>query len=292
MLVAAPAASAVELALEVDNPRAPRVELLEPADGAVVPAGRPVRVRATSADAELLWVALDGSVTWVVDQAAMEAVWRPDPGRHVLVVGAEMTGMPGALDDATITVQAAVPDGPADPDRGGALPGPGAGPAAPPPAPAPAPATAPGAGPPGAGAPGATGPGTVTPASPSATTVPAAGRDRVTAPRRRAGGVPAVGRPGRAGGPTPGATGRRVPPDAGAPAQPALLSGGPRIVEAGPDDGWNPLHGGRRGLIAAGLPVLLLAALVAYALVQRYVDGGRKLAWRGRHEPDDVIVEF
>jgi hypothetical protein len=40
------------------------------------------------------------------------------------------------------------------------------------------------------------------------------------------------------------------------------------------------------------LPLLLMIAAGAYLLLQRYVDGGQKLAWRGRGRPDDSVVEF
>ncbi len=39
-------------------------------------------------------------------------------------------------------------------------------------------------------------------------------------------------------------------------------------------------------------PLLLILAALAYALLQRFVDGGRKLAWRGRGTPDDTMIEF
>jgi hypothetical protein len=29
-----------------------------------------------------------------------------------------------------------------------------------------------------------------------------------------------------------------------------------------------------------------------YLLLQRFIDGGQKMAWRGRGRPDDTIVEF
>jgi len=42
----------------------------------------------------------------------------------------------------------------------------------------------------------------------------------------------------------------------------------------------------------AAFPLLLLIAAGAYALLQRFIDGGQKLAWRARGRPDDVMVEF
>jgi len=40
------------------------------------------------------------------------------------------------------------------------------------------------------------------------------------------------------------------------------------------------------------LPLLLMIAGGAYLLLQRLIDGGQKLAWRGRGRPDDAVVEF
>jgi hypothetical protein len=42
----------------------------------------------------------------------------------------------------------------------------------------------------------------------------------------------------------------------------------------------------------AALPVLLILLGAGYLLLQRFIDGGQKLAWRGRGRPDDTIVEF
>jgi hypothetical protein len=42
----------------------------------------------------------------------------------------------------------------------------------------------------------------------------------------------------------------------------------------------------------AALPVLLILMGAGYLLLQRFIDGGQKLAWRGRGRPDDTIIEF
>ena len=39
-------------------------------------------------------------------------------------------------------------------------------------------------------------------------------------------------------------------------------------------------------------PLLLIIFAVAYALLQRFIDGGPKLAWRGRGPSDDSVIEF
>ncbi|WP_217921048.1 hypothetical protein [Miltoncostaea oceani] len=39
-------------------------------------------------------------------------------------------------------------------------------------------------------------------------------------------------------------------------------------------------------------PLLLVIAAAAYALLQRFIDGGQKLAWRGRGTPDDTMIDF
>ncbi|WP_217915651.1 hypothetical protein [Miltoncostaea marina] len=43
---------------------------------------------------------------------------------------------------------------------------------------------------------------------------------------------------------------------------------------------------------AVAFPLLLLVAAGAYALLQRFIDGGKKLAWRGRGAADDQVIEF
>ena len=39
-------------------------------------------------------------------------------------------------------------------------------------------------------------------------------------------------------------------------------------------------------------PLLLMLAALAYALLQRFIDGGPKLAWRGRGTRRRPVIEF
>jgi len=111
--------------------------------------------------------------------------------------------------------------------------------------------------------------------------------------------------PGPSGAFPPALPGRPVDPDPGdgiapAPAQRSQAGpGGAADVIADDRGGLGPIARVARFLSdpekvawTAAFPLLLLIAAGAYALLQRFIDGGQKLAWRARGRPDDVMVEF
>jgi hypothetical protein len=110
-------------------------------------------------------------------------------------------------------------------------------------------------------------------------------------------GAPASHAPARAD------RGRARRPSAASPARPtAPAAPAGRASREGEGDGWgwaSPLGAVLRFLSSperaawtAAFPLLLIMAAFAYALLQRFIDGGDKLAFRGRGRPQDEVVEF
>lgn len=246
--------------MRVVNEGAPSVLILAPADGARVPAGREIPVRAESRDAAVLWMAVNGARRWSTGGDRLAGAWAPPPGTHTIVAVAEREGAPDAVDTVTIVAVA---------DPAGQGPGP-----APPPA-----GRGPDAAGPGAPVRGAAPrPGPVPAPAPTAAPRPLAGSAAAPPPARGAEPVPGAG--GRPGGRAAAAPGGR-PPAASASADRRRSP-------------WARIIAGDLQTVAgaAALPLLLLLAAGAYALLQRFIDGGAKLAWRSRGRPDDVVVEF
>ncbi|MGE3139096.1 MAG: Ig-like domain-containing protein [Thermoleophilia bacterium] len=245
------------MSVPVVNVSAPEVSFVTPSDGARVTAGRRTTVRVEAVRADAVRVLVDGAPTWTAPLALLERPWTPAPGTHRLVAVASRDGVPDAV--AAIEV-VAVEDAPA--------------PAAPTPAaPAPPPdATTPATPVPAGGPEPGADPGTVEAAAP-----PGAGPAAPRRPRRAAPAPPVPAAPG---------------------AVPAAEPSGPRA--RGDDDGGGGpvaaigrlLSDPERVAWTVAFPFLLVMAALAYALLQRFVDGGRKLAWRGRGTPDDTMIEF
>ena len=282
------------MTVEVENAGGPSVVLATPADGARLTAGRPVRVIARGARADRVWIAVDGRRSWSGTAAELSGTWTPAAGRHEVVAVAERDGAPSAYDSAVVT---AVEPGrtvtppppaprtppasppPARPRRPGATP---PAPAAPPPASSPRPPAAPPVTPPVASPP-AFGP---SPAPPAAAPPRPPAPPVAPAPERDPGEgsalpLPPGSDPGPPSGPTGPGGADPVPP----PEPPASDAPEP-VAEAA---GITSIEQVAR---AAAFPLLLLLAALAYAALQRYLDGGPKLAWRGRGRPDDVVVVF
>ncbi len=129
------------------------------------------------------------------------------------------------------------------------------------------------------------------------------------------GAAPVATAPGAAGAAPPAAGAGPAVGDARSAARPPgraeTAPSAPPPSSASPDGGADGAGGdgrdGARGPLAALLrflgdpermawtvafPLLLILAAVAYALLQRFIDGGQKLAWRGRGPADDVTIEF
>ena len=250
-------AVAVQVSVSVQNAAAPRVWFVSPKDGDRLPAGEEVVVRAESENGEKLSMIVEGTTVWsVAGDDAIQGAWAPDVGRHRLVAVAERPGAPDGV--AAIEVFGVEPSAAA----------PGAPPAAP--ADPVTPSTpGPGAVPEAPGGPLSTTPGGGTfrpsPAgSPQTTPVAPSGRPTIAADRD-----PSAGAGGTGGGDGDGGGG----------------------------GGWRAwlsriLHDPEKLAWGVALPLLLIAAGAGYLLLQRFIDGGQKLAWRGRGRPHDTIVEF
>lgn len=128
-------------------------------------------------------------------------------------------------------------------------------------------------------APGGTGPAPYAGAGPRPPATPAPGRPAAGAPIGTA----------RARG---HGTWRPGPPSA-----PAAVPAARARRNGGGDGGWTApilafLGDPEKVAWSVALPLLLAIATGAYLLLQRFIDGGQKLAWRGRGRPDDAVVEF
>lgn len=55
---------------------------------------------------------------------------------------------------------------------------------------------------------------------------------------------------------------------------------------------WRLLSSPERVAWLVAFPLLLLIAGAAYVVLQRFIDGGPKLAWRGRGPSQDSVIEF
>ena len=250
--VAAPA-TATDVRVRVDNDAAPSVRIVSPADGARLPAGVPAAVRVESRDGERLWATVNGRRAWSVRADVIQGAWAPEPGPSRIVAVAERDGAPDAI---AVAVVVGVAAGPA---QAGAPP-------APPPPP-----------------PGARAPKTGSARPPAA--LP-------TRPR------PADGSPGAAASTPPApAPGARQPAAVAPGGLPPAATPARAASDGGDGGGWTAplralLRDPERVAWTVALPLLLMIAAGAYLLLQRFVDGGQKLAWRGRGRPDDSVVEF
>jgi hypothetical protein len=266
--VAAPVRAATEVGVEVVNDASPRVEILAPADGARVPAGAPLAVVARSAGGERLWVAIDGRAAWRTTDPTLTGTWTPDAGRHRIVAVAEADGRPDAVAGIGVTAD----------EQAAGTPGVASGPGAA------GPGGTPATGAPGhAGAPAGPGSG----ASSSAAVSPAIA-------------APGASRTGT-GARTAPASGPRRPAPAGAGtvrspgSAPAPAAAGPDRGSAGEAErrgGWLDAPGAVIAARVAAFPLLLLLAAALYTVLQRFIDGGPKLAWLGRGPAQDTLVEF
>jgi hypothetical protein len=247
------------VSVEVRNDAAPRVWFLAPSDGDRLPAGEEVAVRVQGEGGRELTLTVGGTAAGSARADVLTTRWTPGEGRHRMVA---VVSAPGRPDGVAAIEVVGVPPGPAP---AGAAPDPA----------------------PGSPATPAYLPGTAS--APSLGGVVPVARSRIGDPVASGGGG-ALGPPATvrspdppSGGPTPQATG-------GAPAH-------------GTDDGDREGRGlgariaaflsdPERVAWSVGLPLLLIAAGAGYLLLQRFIDGGQKLAWRGRGRPDDTIVEF
>jgi hypothetical protein len=240
----------------VRNDAAPKVWFVSPSDGDRLTAGEQVPVRVRSEGGTELEMSVNGTPAWSVDTAAIDGSWTPDEGRYRMVAVVSAPGRPDGVASIEVTGVAAAPAGASPPASAPVAP---AGPVTP----------------------GATTPGP----GPAATPVTPEVRHR-TVPAKPAGGgaVPgAVTEPSVGGGtpapgvPAPEAEARHRSGGIGSriAGRIAAIFGDPEKVAWG-----------------AALPVLLILMGAGYLLLQRFIDGGQKLAWRGRGRPDDTIVEF
>ena len=243
------------------NDAAPKVWFVAPSDGDRLTAGEEVAVRVRSEGGEELEMTVNGTTAWTVRTDAIDGRWTPDEGRYRMVAVVSAPGRPDGV--ASIEVTGVAPDpAPAAADPGAGAPAP--------------PAYSPGI----ASGPGVfSGPGTV---------------KRRVLPASPSGGGPAPVAPFPAE-PSAGGAGAAPPAPAPAPARDA----GDRTDDGG--GGFAARIGGRivaflgdpeKVAWGAALPVLLILLGAGYLLLQRFIDGGQKLAWRGRGRPDDTIVEF
>ncbi len=265
--LAAPA-GAVEVRIDVTNAAAPTVRIVTPVDGARIAAGTTVAVRVEGRGADTLSMAVGARPTWSAPGDVLAGEWSPRPGTYRLTAVAERAGAPDAL--AVSDVEVVAPgDGsngaaPATPPPVGTPP---TGPPAPGPAPGPGtPAPAPGSS--GPGVPGGGSPATAAPA-PAAGVLPGPAAATALGP---AGSVPA------AGAAAPVADGGGAPHTSPAMALARAIG---RILSSPERVAW-----------VVAFPLLLLIAAIAYALLQRFIDGGPKLAWRGRGRSEDQVIEF
>jgi hypothetical protein len=255
-------ARAADVTVTVRNDAAPKVWFVSPSDGDRLTAGEEVAVRVRSEGGEALAVTVNAAPVWSVRSDAVDGRWTPEEGRYRMVAVVSAPGRPDGV--AAIEVTGVAPD----PAPAAAAPGAG-GPASPA-----TPAYLPGA---------ASGPGAI---------VPSTVRRRV-APAAPGGGGPA---PAPAPAPGPGPAFPATPSTGGgaAPAPPAAGADGERADEGG---GLGAriaaiLRDPEKVAWGAALPLLLMILGAGYLLLQRFIDGGQKLAWRGRGRPDDTIIEF
>ena len=253
-LLAAAGASATVVQVEVINEAAPRVRIVSPAHGARLPAGVAVTVVVEGGDSDRLALAVNGVDTWQVPGDHMEGRWTPQPGRHRFVAVASREGAPDAVALAVVVAE--------EPARAPAVP------VTPPPPDDAAPPSAPVV--------------AAQPGLPRPSTDPGPA-DRATASHPRS---------------------RPAPAPAGFSAPTTRRSAAAAADAAGPrpraDDGWRWALGRIVEFLTSpekvawtvAFPLLLLIAAGAYALLQRFIDGGPKLAWRGRGDADDSVIEF
>ena len=261
-MVAVSPALAARVSVSVYNDASPRVWFVSPKDGERLPAGKEIVVRIESEHGERLSMTANGTPVWSVDGALIQGAWTPDAGRHTLVAVAKRDGRPdGVATIEVIGVKAAAAS-------------PGAAPASPVPPGSPRAEAAPTGSVPGSpvGAGGSPGP---TSGSSRGLTPAPVGRGATPSVPASSGGGGAAEAPGREIPPAAGGTERSGDDGGGLGAWIAALFGNPERVA------W-----------IAALPLLLIAAGAGYLLLQRFIDGGQKLAWRVRGRPDDTIVEF
>jgi hypothetical protein len=249
-------ARAAEVSVTVRNDAAPKVWFVSPSDGDRLTAGEQVAVRVRSEGGTELEMTVNGTPAWSVTSATIDGSWTPDEGRYRMVAVVSAPGRPDGVASIDVTGVAATP--------AGATP----------------PASAPGA-PAGPVDPGTT---TLDP-GPAATPVTPEVRHRVVpSPPVGGGAVPGpVTEPSTGGGtlapgvPTPEARAHHRSGGIG-----SRIAGRIAAILRDPEKvAWG-----------AALPVLLMLMGAGYLLLQRFIDGGQKLAWRGRGRPDDSIVEF
>ncbi|HET6690958.1 MAG TPA: hypothetical protein VFG74_08845, partial [Miltoncostaeaceae bacterium] len=252
-------ARAADVNVNVRNDAAPKVWFASPSDGDRLTAGDDVAVRVRSEGGEALEVTVNGLAAWTVRSDAIDGRWTPQEGRYRMVAVVSAPGRPDGV--AAIEVTGVAPDpAPAAADQGASAP---ASPATP--------AYLPGA---------ASGPGTIGPGAVRRRVVPAA---------------PARGRP--AAGPTAAfpvapSTGEGASPS---PAPPARAADRDRAGGGGGGLGARIaaiLRDPEKVAWGAALPLMLMVLGGGYLLLQRFIDGGQKLAWRGRGRPDDTIIDF
>lgn len=251
-VLAAPGQATV-VRVEVINDAAPVVRIVNPADGTQLSGGSPIEVRVEGENADALSMSVNGRATWSGTGNLLTGRWSPSAGTYRLVAVGERSGAPDVVASSTVEV---IEPGPPS----------GATPAEPP-------------------APGSASP-PASPRSPVAQDPPAPalavpGGSRPAA--RRAAASPAV----PATTPRRGAAQARTLPepvaarrDASSPLM-ALARAIRRLLSSPERVAW-----------VVAFPLLLIIFAAAYALLQRFIDGGPKLAWRGRGQSDDSVIEF
>jgi hypothetical protein len=256
-VLAAPAQATV-VRVDVINDAAPVVRIVNPADGASLVSGSPIVVRVEGENADALSMSVNGRATWSGAGDVLAVRWSPSPGTYRLVAVGERSGAPDAVASSTVEV--------VEPGNTLAeLPAPGS----------PSPPASPGS-----------------PSPPASPGSPVAQHPAVPAPSAPAASGPVARR--AASSASRAATPRRTVPPAAALAEPSAAphhgSASPLMTLARAIG--RLLSSPERVAWVLAFPLLLLIAGAGYVVLQRFIDGGPKLAWRGRGQSLDSVIEF